>query len=53
MRMMNTCSESYTNVETKLCALKEIRGELDEPKEMVLSFSKEFEASNWDPEECS
>jgi hypothetical protein len=54
IKQMKTCSQNYIHIETELCALKKIRGELYKMKGGGHSaFFQDCEVSEWDPEECS
>merc|ERR1719284_379943 len=53
VKQMKSCSDSYINSETELCALKKIRGELYKLKGTASPFFQDCEVSKWDPEECT
>jgi len=54
VKQMKTCSTNYINLETEMCALKKIRGELYKMKGGGHSaFFQDCEVSKWDPEECT
>lgn len=49
---MTSCSTSYINYESELCALKKIRGELYTKMSKPASFT-DCEVSKWEEQECS